>query len=118
MKSSTPRPDENRALRAVVETAAMDWEASPASGVWRKKLERAGEESGQVTSVVRYAPGSRFAAHEHPLGEEIFVLSGVFADDEPRTIADCADEASLADVRAWKAAQKAAGKDKQGRRTN
>ena len=80
---NTPRAGLNmdRAQRVVVETAAMDWEASPASGVWRKKLERAGEESGQVTSVVRYAPGSRFAAHVHPLGEEIFVLSGVFADD-------------------------------------
>lgn len=42
--------------------------------------------------------------------------AGVFADDEPRTIADCADADSLAAVRAWKAAQKAAGKDKQGRR--
>mgnify|MGYP002064090486 CR=1 FL=1 len=82
---NTPRAGLNmdRAQRVVVETAPMDWEASPASGVWRKKLERAGEESGQVTSVVRYAPGSRFAAHEHPLGEEIFVLSGVFADDAP-----------------------------------
>jgi hypothetical protein len=39
----------------------------------------------------------------------------VFSDHEPRTIADCADEQSLAAVRAWKAAQKAAGKDKQGR---
>ncbi|MCB0965433.1 MAG: Fe-S cluster assembly protein HesB [Ilumatobacter sp.] len=44
--------------------------------------------------------------------------AGVFSDDEPRTIADCADEASLAAVRAWKAAQKAAGKDKQGRTTS
>lgn len=43
------------------------------------------------------------------------VAAGVFGDDEPRTIADCADEASLAAVRAWKATQKAAGKDKQGR---
>jgi uncharacterized HhH-GPD family protein len=42
-------------------------------------------------------------------------VAGVFADDEPRTIADCADADSLAAVRAWKAAQKAAGKDKQGR---
>ena len=42
--------------------------------------------------------------------------AGVFADDEPRTIADCADETSLAHVRAWKATQKAAGRDKQGRR--
>jgi uncharacterized HhH-GPD family protein len=41
--------------------------------------------------------------------------AGVFADDEPRSIADCADEASLGAVRAWKQAQKSAGKDKQGR---
>jgi len=39
--------------------------------------------------------------------------AGVFADDEPRTIADCADAESLARVRAWKAARKAAGKTKQ-----
>ena len=81
MNTSRAGLNMDRAQRVVVETAAMDWEASPASGVWRKKLERAGEESGQVTSVVRYAPGSRFAAHEHPLGEEIFVLSSVFADE-------------------------------------
>jgi len=41
--------------------------------------------------------------------------AGVFADDEPRTIADCADATSLAAVRAWKADQRAAGRDKQGR---
>ena len=71
----------DRSQRVVIETAPMAWEPSPAAGVWRKKLERAASESGQVTSVVRYAPGSRFAAHTHPLGEEIFVLSGVFADE-------------------------------------
>ena len=48
-----------------------------------------------------------------PVGWE--TAAGVFADDEPRTIADCGDADSLAAVRAWKAAQKAAGKDKQGR---
>jgi uncharacterized HhH-GPD family protein len=42
--------------------------------------------------------------------------AGVFADDTPRSVADIQDEASLAVVRAWKQAQKAAGKDKQGRR--
>lgn len=41
--------------------------------------------------------------------------AGVFADREPRTIADCDGPEGLAAVRAWKAAQKAAGKDKQGR---
>ena len=71
----------DRSLRVVVETAIMDWEASPSAGVERKKLERAGDESGLVTSVVRYEPGSIFSEHAHPLGEEIFVLSGVFADE-------------------------------------
>lgn len=71
----------DRSRRVVIETAAMDWERSPAAGVWRKKLERAGHESGLVTSVVRYDVGSRFSEHEHPLGEEIFVLDGVFADE-------------------------------------
>jgi uncharacterized HhH-GPD family protein len=41
--------------------------------------------------------------------------AGVFADDRPRTIADCDGPEGLAAVRAWKAAQKAAGKDKQDR---
>ena len=41
--------------------------------------------------------------------------AGVFADAEPRTIADCDGPDGLAAVRAWKAAQRAAGKDKQGR---
>ncbi len=41
--------------------------------------------------------------------------AGVFADDQPRSIADCFDEASLAAVRDWKRAQKAAHKDKQDR---
>lgn len=42
-------------------------------------------------------------------------VAGVFADDQPRSIADCADEAGLAAVREWKLAQKQAGKDKQDR---
>jgi uncharacterized HhH-GPD family protein len=41
--------------------------------------------------------------------------AGVFADDQPRTIADCGSADGLAAVRAWKAAQKSAGKDKQDR---
>ena len=41
--------------------------------------------------------------------------AGVFADSEPRTIADCHDPESLARVREWKRAQREARKDKQGR---
>ena len=42
-------------------------------------------------------------------------VAGPFADDQPRTIADCDGPDGLAAVRAWKAAQRAAGKDKQDR---
>jgi anti-sigma factor ChrR (cupin superfamily) len=74
----------DRSLRVAIETAAMAWEASPSAGVRRKKLEREAAESGQVTSVVRYEPGSRFPPHLHPGGEEIFVLRGVFEDEHNR----------------------------------
>lgn len=66
----------------LVHTASMDWASSPATGVERKRLERMGPaEAGRVTSVVRYAAGSRFHAHPHPDGEEILVLEGVFSDE-------------------------------------
>jgi anti-sigma factor ChrR (cupin superfamily) len=66
----------------VVRTAAMEWQPSPAAGVWRKRLELLGAaESGRVTSIVRYGPGSEFPPHEHPDGEEILVLEGTFADE-------------------------------------
>ncbi len=35
-----------------------------------------------MTSVVRYDPGSAFPEHAHPEGEEYFVLSGVFSDED------------------------------------
>ena len=67
----------------VVDTNAMAWEASPSPGVWRKRLFLDGAiESGRVTSLVRFEPGARFPAHGHPNGEEYFVLSGVFTDED------------------------------------
>lgn len=68
--------------RVAVDTAAMDWSASPSASVMRKRVHRVGPaESGQVTSIVRYLPNSAFHAHEHPDGEEILVLDGVFSDE-------------------------------------
>ncbi len=65
----------------IVDTESEPWVDSPSPGVMRKRLDRVGPaESGRVTSVVRYAPGSRFPEHPHPDGEEILVLSGVFSD--------------------------------------
>lgn len=69
-------------VRAVMDTASMEWTPSPSGTVWRKRLHRVGPpESGQVTSIVRYEPNASFPAHDHPGGEEILVLDGVFSDE-------------------------------------
>lgn len=44
-------------------------------------LFRIGEEKARATSIVRYAPDSRFARHGHPGGEEFLVLDGTFQDE-------------------------------------
>ncbi len=64
-----------------VDTNSMDWQPSPAQGVWRKCLARGEVERGHATSIVRYDPGSSFKGHNHPLGEEILVLEGTFSDE-------------------------------------
>lgn len=67
--------------RLVIDTRRLDWLPSPAPGVRRKPLERQQAESGHTTSIVEYAPSTAFSSHSHPLGEEIFVLDGVFSDE-------------------------------------
>ncbi|MEM7564898.1 MAG: cupin domain-containing protein [Pseudomonadota bacterium] len=68
--------------RAVaINTRKMEWEASPCPGVWRKPLARESAEQGHTTSIVKYDAGAEFSAHQHPYGEEILVLDGVFSDE-------------------------------------
>ena len=67
--------------KVVINTRHQDWTPSPAGGVLRKPLAREEAERGHATSIVRYEPGSNFKRHEHPLGEEILVLEGVFSDE-------------------------------------
>lgn len=59
----------------------LPWTGSPEPGVKRRLLERVGAEVARATSIVRYEPGARFPAHAHDLGEEIFVLNGIFSDE-------------------------------------
>ncbi|WP_297837329.1 cupin domain-containing protein [uncultured Roseibium sp.] len=66
---------------AIVDSATLDWVPSPMAGVERRMLERDGEEVARATSLVRYAPGSAFSAHNHDMGEEFLVLDGVFSDE-------------------------------------
>jgi len=67
--------------RSVVHSAQKDWVASPMPGVDRRMLDRIGDEVARATSIVRYAPLSKFSSHVHTGGEEFFVLDGVFQDE-------------------------------------
>jgi len=67
-------------MRAQLFVPDLPWRDSPLPGVTRRMLERDGEETARATTVVRYAPQSRFDSHSHDLGEEILVLDGTFSD--------------------------------------
>ena len=57
------------------------WVKSPADGVSRIHLEREATESGHTTSFVKFEEDSYFPEHVHTQGEEIYVLEGVFSDE-------------------------------------
>ena len=67
--------------RAVVHAGSLPWQPSPTAGVDRRMLDRIGGEVARATTIVRYAPNSRFPAHIHGGGEEFLVLDGVFQDE-------------------------------------
>jgi hypothetical protein len=67
--------------RVAVHAARLPWVASPIAGVERRMLDRIGDEVARATSIVRYAPASRFSVHTHGGGEEFLVLDGVFQDE-------------------------------------
>ncbi|TEW56213.1 cupin [Psychromonas sp. RZ22] len=67
--------------KVVIETQQQAWVNSPMLGVKRKPLARAANEK-HITSIVEYAADSYFSEHKHPNGEEIFVLEGVFSDQD------------------------------------
>jgi len=67
--------------RVVVHSDQLEWIASPMPGVDRRMLDRIGGEVARATTIVRYAPDSKFSAHTHTGGEEFIVLDGVFQDE-------------------------------------
>jgi anti-sigma factor ChrR (cupin superfamily) len=71
----------NLDTRAVVDTSTLFWTPSPIAGIERKTLERDGYEPARWTSLVRYAPDSVYAPHQHPDGEEFLVLEGMLSDE-------------------------------------
>ena len=67
--------------RVVIRPEEMTFVPSPMPGVERKMLDRVGDEVARATSIVRYAPDSRFPEHVHGGGEEFLVLEGIFSDE-------------------------------------
>ena len=67
--------------RAVIRPDDYHWVDSPMPGVQRMMLDRIGDEVARATSLVRYAPNSRFSPHTHDGGEEFLVLEGTFGDE-------------------------------------
>ena len=65
----------------VMNTNEQGWIASPIPGVWRKPPAREEAERGHATSIVKYEPGATFSRHNHPGGEEIYVLEDTFPDE-------------------------------------
>lgn len=80
---ATPQINADMRQFVIVRAAELRWEASPSATVERKRFHLAGPaEAGQVTSLVRYLMDSTFHAHDHPDGEEILVLDGIFSDEQ------------------------------------
>ncbi|WP_373184520.1 cupin domain-containing protein [Halopseudomonas sp.] len=71
----------DRRIAVCVRPGDQTWQDAPQAPVRRWPLEREAPESGQVTSLVEYLPNARFPEHQHPAGEEIHVLAGVFSDE-------------------------------------
>ena len=59
----------------MVASAAGEWRPSRVAGVSVKVL-RADQATGGSSSLVRFEPGVKFPAHDHPAGEEVFVVEG------------------------------------------
>ncbi|MFT5799005.1 MAG: quercetin dioxygenase-like cupin family protein [Candidatus Azotimanducaceae bacterium] len=67
--------------RVLIHTDKVEWLASLMPGVDRRMLDRIGAEVARATTIVRYAPQSKFSSHTHTGGEEFIVLDGVFQDE-------------------------------------
>lgn len=67
--------------RVVVHSDLIEWSSSPMPGVERRMLDRIGDEVARATTIVRYAPNSKFSSHVHSGGEEFLVLDGIFQDE-------------------------------------
>jgi len=60
---------------------SLPWKPTPCSGIEMKILLE-DKETGLLTALFRWQPGSELALHEHVEVEQTFVLEGSLEDDE------------------------------------
>lgn len=64
-----------------VDVQALPWKPTPTPGIDMKILLQ-DKETGLLTALFRWAPGTALDLHEHVEIEQTFVLSGSIVDDE------------------------------------
>lgn len=69
-------PDDLQPVR--IDTRRAEWTPGRVPGLTLLPLH---EHNGIATSLVRWAPHTRFGVHSHPGGEEVYVLEGVLHDE-------------------------------------
>ena len=65
----------------IIKPEDYHWVKSPGGEVDRMMFDRIGYGKARATSLVKYAPKSAFPEHQHPLGEEVLILSGIFTEN-------------------------------------
>jgi anti-sigma factor ChrR (cupin superfamily) len=64
-----------------VDVEALSWKPTPTPGIDMKILLR-DPDTGLMTALFRWAPGTELARHEHVEVEQTYVLEGSIEDDE------------------------------------
>ena len=59
---------------------SLPWKTFPGSRVDYRVLRRHDGTGGGMTLLLRFPPGSDYSTHEHPAGEEYFVVEGTLED--------------------------------------
>lgn len=85
MTARTPKAANHDTLAPLasryVDVGSIPWEPTPYPGVeWKVLLKD--EETGLLTALFKWAPGSELPLHEHVEIEQTFVLEGSIEDEE------------------------------------
>ena len=85
MAAHTPHYDTDEALLAdqsrYVNVDSLPWKPTPTPGIDMKIL-LVDEDTGHMTALFRWAPGTVLPRHEHIEIEQTYVLQGSIVDDE------------------------------------